>query len=189
MLFSPYDLQRGLSLGFGLLFGSVGPLLGILSYVLTALALYTIARRRGISNPWLAWLPVADTWLLGSLSDQYRYVARGQEKHKRIWLLALNIAMVLMIGVVVMFALVLVFGRPAFSWLYLLGLCLILLGIAAAVAVLHYMALYDVFVSCDPENAVLFLVLSIFVGAIAPLFLFVLRNKDTGMPPRRDGTL
>ena len=104
MLFSPYDLQRGLSLGFGLLFGSVGPLLGILSYVLTALALYTIARRRGISNPWLAWLPVADTWLLGSLSDQYRYVARGQEKHKRIWLLALNIAMVLMMPLLVVFA-------------------------------------------------------------------------------------
>lgn len=186
MLLNSYDLTRGLSIGLGLLFGSVGPTLGILSYVFTAFALYTIARRRGIAHPWLAWIPVADAWLLGSLSDQYRYVARGQEKRKRIILLVLYIVMSSCGVAAVTFALVMMFGAPAYGATGLLGCILILLASAAAAAVLHFMALYDVYVSCDPENAVLFLVLSIFFGITAPLFLFLCRNKDGGMPPRRE---
>ena len=46
--------------------------LSIAAYVLQALGLYTIAKRRGISNPWLAWVPVAWVWVLGSISDQFR---------------------------------------------------------------------------------------------------------------------
>ena len=32
-------------------------MLGLISYVLHSLGLYTIAKRRGIHNSWLAWLP------------------------------------------------------------------------------------------------------------------------------------
>ena len=35
-------------------------------------AFYTVAVRRGLKNAWLAWIPVADAWLVGSISDQYR---------------------------------------------------------------------------------------------------------------------
>lgn len=45
--------------------------IGLVQYILTSLALYTIADRRGIKNPWLAWLPVAYYWLLGSIADNY----------------------------------------------------------------------------------------------------------------------
>ena len=41
-------------------------LLGIASYVLSAVAIYVIARRRGLRKPWLAWVPVLNVWLLGS---------------------------------------------------------------------------------------------------------------------------
>ena len=41
-------------------------------YVFTSLALYTIAKRRGINHPWLSWIPVANVWILGSIADQYR---------------------------------------------------------------------------------------------------------------------
>lgn len=65
--------------------------LTVAAYVLTALALYTIAKRRGIKRPWLAWIPVADMWLLGCISDQYRYVTKGQVTNRRKTLLTLNI--------------------------------------------------------------------------------------------------
>ena len=48
------------------------------------------------------------------------------------------------------------------------------------------MALYDVYRSMDPSNSVLFLVLSILFGVTEPFFLFFNRNKDLGMPPRRE---
>lgn len=75
---------------FSLNFASGG--LGLLVYVLKAIALYSIATRREIKNPWLAWVPVGDLWILGSLSDQYQYVVKKQVKNKRKVLLGLGIA-------------------------------------------------------------------------------------------------
>ena len=45
--------------------------------------------------------------------------------------------------------------------------------------------MYDLYTSCSPQNNVLFLVLSIFFTVTEPFFLFFLRKKDGGMPPRR----
>ena len=188
-------------LGATLLSNSFSFLLGIAAYVLTALALYTIANRRGIKNAWLSWMPVINCWIIGSLSDQYRYVVKGQVKNKRKTLLILNIITwvisVAMIVLVVIMAvnvasaaiagaaeeelMEVVFG-PLFG---ILGLCLPLSGVAIATAVVHYMAMYDIYTSCTPQNNVLFLVLSILFNITEPFFLFLTRNKDEGMPPRK----
>ena len=58
-------------------------------------------------------------------------------------------------------------------------------------SVLQYMAYYDVFRSSDPRNATMYLVLSIVLsmiggGFVLALFVFINREKDLGMPPRRD---
>ena len=55
----------------------------IVAYVFRSLSLYTIARRRGISNPWLSWLPVGCDWILGSISDQYKYLTQGKNQARR----------------------------------------------------------------------------------------------------------
>ena len=47
------------------------------------------------------------------------------------------------------------------------------------------MALYDVYTSMDPKNSVVFTVLSILFNVTEPFFLFFNRNKDAGMPPRK----
>lgn len=193
-------LESGLWLILRSLFG-MPMLLSIASYVLTALALYAIARRRGLKKPWLAWIPVADSWLLGSLSDQYRYVVKGECKAKRKVLLFFRIlASYLWVSLIV---LLLRLCFRAFGGVMqgtipdilirqilhqaanLLIVVLPLIGISIAYAVLRYMALYDVFKSLDPENCTLFLVLSILFGITEPFFLFFSRNKDDGMPPRK----
>ena len=84
---SYFYVDRALSIFGKLLTGGVAPLVSIAIYVFTALSLYTVAKRRGIAAPWLAWVPVARLWVLGSLSDQYRYLTQGQIRHKRISLL------------------------------------------------------------------------------------------------------
>jgi len=67
--------------------------LTIVMYILQSLGIYTIAQRRGIRNPWMAWLPVTNMWILGSIADQYRYVACGQIRNRRKVLLGMSIAM------------------------------------------------------------------------------------------------
>lgn len=201
MMSYSYDyLENGMWLLMRTLF-SMPTLMGIAAYVLTALALYTVAKRRGLKNPWLAWIPVADSYLLGSLSDQYRYVVNGENKSKRKILLVLRILIAVMSTA--LFAVLIAMCIQAFGGimrgtgedelvdqilglaLSLFGLSLPLIGIAIAYTVFRYMALYDVYKSMDPSNCILFLVLSILFGITRPFFLFFSRNKDDGMPPRR----
>ena len=172
-------------------------LLNVAAYVLTALALYTIARRRGIDKAWLAWVPVANCWILGSLSDQYQYVVKGRDKSKRKVLLILKLLTAVLVLTALVMAMtvaagVILAGNEARAMeningpiLAILGLIVPVAGLSIAETVIRYMALYDIYRSLDPSNSVLFLVLSIFIGITEPFFLFFNRQKDDGMPPRK----
>ena len=198
-----YEIEEMIELGLlPVLFSSVPSMaFGIAVYVLTALAFYTVADRRGLKNPWLAWIPVANLWLLGSISDQYRYVVKGEFKSKRKILLMLGIAS-MVVGMVI-FGLITSLAVTGISGamggiseeqmvsqlmgraIGMVGLFVPMMGIAIAQMVIRYMALYDVYKSMDPSNCVMFLVLSILFSFTEPFFLFFNRNKDEGMPPRR----
>ena len=194
----------GLGAGFAALYtvySMVASSFGIALYVLRALGLYSIAKRRGINRPWMSWVPVLDLWVLGCISDQYQYVVNGKVRNKRKWLLGLSIAMAVLyivfavlIGVAVFGAVGGMTGSMSDNQLVatllgpVMGLVvglIPLVGIAIAVMVIRYVAMYDLYTSCNPQNNVLFLVLSIFFTVAEPFFLFFVRNKDEGMPPRR----
>ena len=176
-------------------------LLGIASYVLTSMALFSLASRRGIGKAWLSWVPILNVWIVGSLSDQYRYVVKGQCKSKRKILLILKLVSVIFVlaaliagGFLVadvirtmMYGIRMeaVLSQILGPVLGIAGLVLPMFGLAIASAVIYFMALYDVFQSMDPANGVMFLVLSILFPVTEPFFLFFNREKDKGMPPRR----
>jgi len=181
--------------------GIPGTLLNIASYVLTSMALYTVATRRGIGHAWLSCIPLLNVWIIGSLSDQYRYVVKGQYKSKRKWLLILTLlnvlcgicAAVVGIGIALDVAGTMVYGIHDEAVMRLImgpvmgiaGLALPIAGLSIAVTVIRFMAMYDLYSSMDPANSVMFLVLSILFPFTEPFFLFFSRNKDEGMPPRR----
>lgn len=186
----------GAMIGFFLVFYLLALAFSVVSYVLQSLGMYTIAKRRGIHNPWLAWLPVGNMWILGSISDQYQYVAKGNVRNKRKSLLGLMLALYLSLVVIWIgvFSAILseVMGMDA-GEVFLgatVGVTLIvyviILVISVIAMVLQYMALYDLYVSCEPSNGVLYLVLSIFVAVALPFFVFACRKKDLGMPPRKE---
>lgn len=190
--------------------------IGIVAYILQALALYTIAQRREIKNPWLAWVPVANVWILGSISDQYHYVTKREVKNMRKVLLGLNIAVAVMaiifFGVLIGVAAEFLLSSPdlvtgilpgsdmsemeqlwdvvADNIGALLGSGLALFGFAIASTICSWIALHDVFLSCEPANAKIYLVVSIVggfvVSGIQCIFLMICRNKDIGMPPRKE---
>ena len=197
-------LFEGLGTGFAVfytVYSLIASSIGIASYVLRALGLYTISKRRGINHPWMSWVPVLDLWVLGCISDQYQYVVKGKEKNRRKWLLGLSIALAVVYIVFFVFVGIAVAGAVAGTTgglreeqllSALMGpatallICLIPLVIfAVAVTVIRYVAFYDLYTSCSPQNNVLFLVLSIFFKVTEPFFVFFIRNKDEGMPPRR----
>ena len=198
-----YAMEEAMSsLGISLIANMGSSIMSIVIYVFTSLSFYTIAKRRGIRNPWMAWVPVANCWIVGSISDQYRYVAKGETKNKRKVLLILNIASCVLAIAFLVLSCVTIFGLAQeamtgfvdeealiVSMLSSLGGVLVLALPMAAVAIAYYiiyhMALYDVFGSCEPNNKVIYLVVSIFIGIAGAIFLFICRGKDDGMPPRK----
>lgn len=177
--------------------GIVAVVVGIVAlvgYVLQSVGLYTIAKNRGIQNPWLAWLPIGNYWIAGSIADQYQYVVNGQVKNRRKILLALGIAGMVISSLVSSMAtgsFVLTTGEVNLEALAELGavgtlLNLVTSALEIAVFVFWQICLYDYYRSCNPNNAVLFLVLGIVFGFLVPFFIFACRKKDGGMPPRRE---
>lgn len=165
----------------------------LVMYVLNAVGLYRIAKRRGIHHAWLAWVPIGCNWLLGSISDHYQYVAKQKVTSKRKVLLILSLILVaclfVLIGGVV--ALVLATEGMAGDAAMVLAVALMLiaylgmLGLAIAITVFCYIAYYDLFRSCKPGNAVLFLVLGIIFNVTLAFFVFACSKSDEGMPERR----
>lgn len=184
-----------------LITNSISSLWGIAMYVLTALGLYTIAKRRAISKAWLAWIPGINCWLIGCISDQYRYVVKGEVKSKRKALLTLTfIQMGLVMAFIGALTVAIISGVNSAMFtrgysqimdsimvpaIVTLGLLLPMAGVGIAKAILYYMSMYDLYTSCAPENNTLFLVLSIIFRVTEPFFIFFNRNNDKGMPPRR----
>lgn len=170
---------------------------GITLYVLQAVSLYKIARRRGISNAWLAWVPVCSDWILGSVADQYQYVVKGRIKNRRLPLFLLGVARLglrIVGGALsvsaVSSALYFVFAGVGYpnvgQWILVAVMALARLGAAVAYLLIDSFVLYDVYTSCSTGNNVLFLVLGLIFPALEPVFFFVCRNKEEGMPPRRE---
>ena len=182
-------------------------LFALVGYVLLALGMYTIAKRRGIANAWLAWIPFGQSWILGCISDQYHYVTAGREKSKRKLLLWLELGTTAL-GVVACVMLVSLLWNNVWSIaadqtltaqilterldaarvqiLGVLVLSVLMMGLAIALAVMKYVALYDLFRSCDPAKATLYTVLTVLLGALVMgILVLVCRDKDLGMPPRR----
>lgn len=162
----------------------------VVGYVLQSVGLYTIARNRGIRNPWLAWLPIGNYWIAGSIADQYQYVVNGQVKNRRKILLILSIAgMMIPYLVAAVSGLYLGLDESVSNFVALGGLGTVLELVASAlelaIFIFWQIALYDLYSSCDPKNNVMFLVLGIFIGVTVPYFIFFNRKKELGMPPRK----
>ena len=174
-------------------------------YFSWAISLGTIAKRRQLKKRWLAWIPLANLWLLGSIADQYDYVVLGKVSNSRKDLLRTTLALLISTG----FILAILWmqarwileaveaGKPpdALLWipakklqgnLFCFGLyfCLCAMYLAERTD-----ALYKVYRSCDPDRATVSTILSVLpvMGIFfRPMRLMACRWDDYGMPPRRE---
>lgn len=166
----------------------VAGILSLVTYIFSSLGFYTLAKRRGIRAPGLAWIPIGGTrWILGSLSDQYASLTGAKlrcSRHILLWgELVLTAAAIPLLVFAIQLLTATLAGQDVTMQLMQLNGVQTLLNLASiALSVMLYIALYKVYKSCDPKHAVLFLVLSIIFNITLPFFVFACRNKDLGMP-------
>lgn len=156
-------------------------ILSVLCYVFYCFGLYTIAKRRQLNKPGLAFVPVVNYYILGSIADQYDMLWTGRNIKLKKVLLWLGAGF---ISVYVLFFCLFVFGSNAFEAVFIWFPFLFLLLFPAGIVliVFQFIALHKVYRSCTPDNAVVLIVLSIIFSIITPFVLFAIRNSDKGLP-------
>lgn len=124
-------------------------ILVIVLYVLAALGMQAMARKLGIENPWIAWIPVVNVYTLGKIAgDQVTIFNKVISK----------LGVVLLVGGICI---------GIISFIPIIGL---LAGIAYAV--IYFVALYKVYRIFAENSATLYLVFSIIISVTAPFFIY-----------------
>lgn len=185
---------------FGILFIEV-----VAGYILQGISMSAVAKRRGIDKPWLAWVPVANTWMLGCISDQYQLLVNGKDRNYRTRLLKLKIpyaiissALWICLAAYMGIALHLLIAQEGgfvseemviLSVLGIYGLAMLLellnagnMVLGVFCAIFQYKCLYDYYRSCDPKTTLPFFIVSFFSSIPMGIFMLLDRNKDLGMP-------
>ena len=163
------------------------------TYLLQAFAIFRMAKNMEYNNPWLAFIPFANVYMFGKIAETYiKSDGRPSAKFSKI-LLALQIILMIILVLLVILILIFLFIEatgtyfinPEIETLAASAMVLpvilaifAMLGIAIAYAIINYVALWRIFALYNYKNATLFLVLTLFVGILTPILLFVLRNKQ-----------
>ena len=169
---------------YGLLF-----IYAIVAYVLQSISLQTIAKRRGIAKPWLAWIPVANNWIFGAIARDYDKQNGINRRWDKILLILSIVVIALCFAleiIVLAFVFMLVSGSSASpelaarSVLYIIMMYLPIIPIFVLTSILNLLkivCLYKLFESTVPNKALTYFLLFYFVPFAAPFCLFACRNK------------
>ena len=159
--------------------------IGLVSYILSSLAYYKIAKRRNIANPWLSWIPIGNCWIVGRIANDYDK-RNGYDRKWHIALVTLVIiATVLMAVFYIMFLISIMMGMSYGSdveeatALMLVSYVGIMFGAIAASAysVLSGICVYKTFESTRPEKALLYTILHFMVPLAGPICLVNCMDK------------
>lgn len=148
-----YDYSGlGLLFAMGIFVTLIMTVICLVFYVLKSIGLYTLADKRGIENPWLAWIPVADLYIMGLLVGDMDIFGYHLD-NMGLW------------------CPVIVVGGAILGSIPVLGIL-----IYVALLVFTILFVYRLF-SLYSTEAVLYTVLSVLL-CLFPVFIFIIRNND-----------
>jgi hypothetical protein len=139
-------------------------IVGIALYIVMALALQAMAKKLDLENTWLAWIPVANVYLMGKIAGDE--VTIFQKKIPKL-------SLVLLVGAI---ATVIISSIPVIGQL-----------VCIAYAVLSFVAMYKVYRIFAEGSAVLFIVLSIVINITAPFLMLAVSKNEPNMTIFNEG--
>ena len=182
---------------------AVSAVIGIAIYLLESISVYKMAKSAQIKNPWLAFIPVANDWVFGTLAEKYKKKNRTKSARFGIILpvlegivlietIALTIFTVISIKEITGYALDAVntssemAPEQFMSLIPVIILYFALMAVAFAYAVVFFIALWRVYSSFDKPNATLYIVLSVIFTISVPIILFIIRNRKPEFDPHNN---
>lgn len=182
---------------------AVSAVIGIAIYLLESISVYKMAKSAEIKNPWLAFIPVANDWVFGTLAEKYKKKNRTKSARFGIILpvlegivlieaIALTIFTVISIKEITGYALDAVntssemAPEQFMSLIPVIILYFALMAVAIAYAVVFFIALWRIYSSFDKSNATLYIVLSVIFTISVPIILFIIRNRKPEFDPHNN---
>ena len=182
---------------------AVSAVIGIAIYLLESISVYKMAKSAEIKNPWLAFIPVENDWVFGTLAEKYK--KKNGTKSARFGIIlpvlegivlietiALTIFTVISVKEITGYALDAVntsaemAPEQFMSLIPVIILYFALMAVAIAYAVVFFIALWRVYYSFDKSNATLYIVLSIIFTISVPIILFIIRNRKPEFDPHNN---
>lgn len=182
---------------------TISLLIGLALYLLESIGVYKMAKSAEIKNPWLAFIPVANGWVFGTLAEKYK--KKNGVKSARFGIIlpvlegivlieaiALTIFTVISIKEITGYALDAVntssemAPEQFMSLISVIILYFALMAVAIAYAVVFFIALWRVYSSFDKPNATLYIVLSVVFTISVPIILFIIRNRKPEFDPHNN---
>ena len=178
---------------------------GALSYVGMSLGGSRMARKVGMSCPWMFWIPGANLYALGNLADTQASLCEGKttkfRKKLLTWTIILTAATIIwVIAMTVITTMASVNGMvgesdtlitsTAINYLLALLISSLLFLVPYVIyIVIYYKTLYRIYKLYAPDGAAGFVVLSILAIVAIPILFLVLSGKDPVLPvpPSMDG--
>lgn len=137
----------------GAIFGFIMILVGVALYLFLSLSIYKLAQKRGIEMPWLAWIPVAQMYIVGLMV-------------KKVTISSFEIPKLEIVLPAAMLACMILGAIPFLGML-----------ISLAFFVLLLVTLYNLYGQYLPEKAMTYTLISV-LGVTIPFLLYGLRDKD-----------
>lgn len=170
-------------------------------YILRALGVYKMAKTAGISSPWVAFVPIANSYTFGKLAEKYRRKDGKNSEKFSILLFVFDIlrfisCVCFIVFTVISLATILSNAKIAYdngtdmtlsqfsSLIPVIVFYVVTLLSAVVYTVLHYVSFWRIVASFDNSNATLYTVLSVFFSFLYPIFLYIIRNKQPVFDPR-----
>ena len=182
---------------------AVSAVIGIAIYLLESISVYKMAKSAEIKNPWLAFIPVANDWVFGTLAEKYK--KKNGTKSARFGIIlpvlegivlieaiALTIFTVISVKEITGYALDAVntssemAPEQFMSLIPVIILYFALMAVAIAYAVVFFIALWRIYSSFDKSNATLYIVLSVVFTISVPIILFIIRNRKPEFDPHNN---
>jgi len=160
-------------------------------FILQAVGMMGIAKNRGMKNPWLGFIPIASSYLLGGIADNINE-SYGKKTSFRIVLPILSTISTIstFFSLSFYFSLIFeIFETALYNYEIgpytmfgkmgpLIMFYLIMFLVSIAGIVLNIMAFYRIGKEYSPQNSVIYIILPIFFGLYATgIMLFSIRNK------------
>ena len=140
----------------------VAVIIGIILYILASLGMYTMAKNKGLNNPWMAWIPYLRNYKFGEILNDKVSIAGLQIPAAR-WIMVFGPIVISLLGSI----------RSDSS---------VMTTVISIVVIVYYIYLmaanYRLYKLYKPESAVLYTVLNVIFPFLGSIFPFTLRNNE-----------